>query len=78
VLTLLGLNARYNNNRRFFVEIPRDLVSKGSVFFVVIKGRDNIGEVRLDEASTVAGPAIANSPYNAWNNAIGRQAVELG
>ena len=66
-----GLNAHYNNNRRFFVEIPRDLASKGSVFVVVVKGRDNIGEVRLDEAGTVAGPAIANFPYDAWNNPIG-------
>jgi len=54
-----GLNAHYENNRWFFVEIPRDFVSKGSIFIVVIKGRDNIGEVRLDKASTVAGPVIA-------------------
>jgi hypothetical protein len=66
-----GFNARDNNNRRFFVEIPRDLATKGSVFVVIVKGRDNIGEVRLDEQSTVAGPAIANFPFDAWNHPIG-------
>ena len=70
-LTSPGFNAHYRNNRRFFVEIPRDLASKGSVFVIIFKGRDNISEVRLNEASTVAGPAIANFPYDAWNNSIG-------
>ena len=72
-LASAGFNTHFDNNndRRFFVEIPRDLATKGSIFVVVVKGRDTIGEVRLDEQSTVAGPAIVNFPFDAWNNAIG-------
>jgi hypothetical protein len=59
-----------NNNHRFFAEIPRDLATKGSIFIALVKGRDNIGEVRLNEESTVAGPVFANFPFDAWSNPI--------
>jgi hypothetical protein len=65
------LNNNSNNHRRYFVEIPRDLAAKGTVFVIVVKAHDNIGEVRLDEQSTVAGPAIANFAFDAWNQPIG-------
>lgn len=48
----------------YFVEIPEDLKAVGTVFVVVFKGGENIGEARLDDENTVAGPAIAVFPFD--------------
>ena len=49
---------------KYVVEIPEDLKSAGTVFVVIFKGGDDINEVRLDDETTVAGPAIAVFPFD--------------
>ena len=46
------------------MEIPEDLKSAGTVFVVIFSGGENIGEVRLDDETMVAGPAIAVFPFD--------------
>ena len=46
------------------MEIPEDLKSAGTVFVVIFKGGEDIGEVRLDDDTTVAGPGIAVFPFD--------------
>ena len=46
------------------MEIPEDLKSAGTVFVVIFKGGDDIGEVTLDDETTVAGPAISIFPFD--------------
>lgn len=48
----------------YVVEIPGDLKAAGTVFVIVFKGGENIGEARLDDESTVAGPATAVFPFD--------------
>jgi len=48
----------------YVVEIPNDLKAAGTVFVVVFKGGETIGEARLDDENTVAGPAIAVFPFD--------------
>lgn len=48
----------------YFVEIPEDLKSAGTVFVIVFKGGEDIAEVILDDETTVAGPAIAIFPFD--------------
>lgn len=48
----------------YFVDIPEDLKSAGTVFVVIFKGGEDIAEVRLDDETTVAGPAIAVFPFD--------------
>ncbi|KDR66313.1 hypothetical protein GALMADRAFT_81121 [Galerina marginata CBS 339.88] len=62
--TIQGADAGHDN-RKYFVQIPKDLDVKGTVFVVVLKGTGNISEVRLDDQSTVAGPAIAMFSFGA-------------
>lgn len=38
--------------------------SAGTVFVVIFSGGENIGEVRLDDETMVAGPAIAVFPFD--------------
>ncbi|PPR02088.1 hypothetical protein CVT24_011222 [Panaeolus cyanescens] len=49
----------------YFVEIPLELEGAGTVYIVLIRGSDNIGDVTVSDQTTVAGPAIAEFPYNA-------------
>ena len=49
---------------KYVVEIPEDLKSAGTVFVVIFEGGDDINEVRLDDETTVAGPAIAVFPFD--------------
>ncbi len=59
------------SRRRYFVVIPGDLASKGVVYVIVVKGvSEKIRDVRLDDDSVVAGPAIAMFPFNANGKAI--------
>lgn len=57
--------------KRYFVEIPRDLASRGVVYVMVLKGdSDDVADVRMDDDSVVAGPAIAMFPFDAEGKAI--------
>lgn len=57
--------------KRYFVEIPTDLVSRGVVYVIVLKGNtEEIGDVRIDDESMVAGPAISMFPFDADGKAI--------
>ncbi|KAF9041652.1 ferritin-like domain-containing protein [Panaeolus papilionaceus] len=53
------------DNGHYFVEIPLELEGAGTVYIVLIRGSDNIGDVVVSDQTTVAGPAIAEFPYNA-------------
>lgn len=55
------LNKKENN---YSVEIPEGLRATGTVFVVVFKGGDNIGEAVLNDENTIAGPAIAVFPFD--------------
>ena len=60
-----------NNVKRHFVEIPRDLASRGVVYVVVLRGdTDVMRDVRMDDESVVAGPAIAMFPFDAGSRPI--------
>jgi len=51
---------------RHFVEIPRDLASRGVVYVIVLKGdTDSMGDMSMDDESVVAGPAISMFPFDA-------------
>ena len=69
------LDKRENN---YYVEIPEDLKSAGTVFVVIFKGGDDIGEVRLDDETTVAGPAIAVFPFDSRGKYPGSDKKKLG
>ena len=57
--------------KRHFVEIPRDLASRGVVYVVVLRGdTDVMGDVRMGDESVVAGPAIAMFPFDAGSRPI--------
>lgn len=60
------------NRRRYFVQVPRDLAARGTVFVSVVRGRENINDVRFDDSSIVAGPAIAMFPFDAFGKPIGQ------
>jgi len=51
-------------DNRFYVEIPKDLAGKGTVFVVVFRGGEDIRQARLDDESTVAGPALITFPFD--------------
>ncbi|CAA7268585.1 unnamed protein product [Cyclocybe aegerita] len=59
-----------DNKKRYFVEIPRDLAGRGTVYVIVVRGRENIGEVRLEDEFIVAGPGITMFPFDAWGKPI--------
>jgi hypothetical protein len=57
--------------QRHFVEIPRDLASHGVVYVVVLRGEtEEMGDVRMDEGSVVAGPAISMFPFDAASRPV--------
>ena len=57
--------------KRHFVEIPRDLASRGVVYVIVLKGStEEIGDVRIDDESVVAGPAISMFPFDSDGKAM--------
>lgn len=57
--------------KRYFVEIPRDLASRGVVYVTVLRGStDAVGDVRMDDGSVVAGPAISTFPFDAQGRSI--------
>ena len=51
-----------------FVEIPRDLASCGVVYVVVLRGETEMGDVRMDDGSVIAGPAISTFPFDAGSS----------
>ncbi|KAF5324076.1 hypothetical protein D9619_011220 [Psilocybe cf. subviscida] len=59
-----GANKNNDNTRRFFVQLPRDLSATGTVYFTLVRGPDDIRAIRLDDHSIVAGPAIAEFPFD--------------
>ncbi|KAJ3508468.1 hypothetical protein NLJ89_g5737 [Agrocybe chaxingu] len=59
-----------DHKKRYFVEIPRDLAGRGTVYVIVVRGRENIGEVRLEDEFIVAGPGITMFPFDAWGKPI--------
>lgn len=64
-------NPAMDGQKRFFVVIPRDLASKGVVYVVVVRGiSERLLDIRLDDDSVVAGPAIAMFAFNANGNSI--------
>lgn len=78
VKTILGLDREERNTdgsggesvvQRHFVEIPRDLASRGVVYVVVLRGEtEEMGDVRMDDGSVVAGPAISMFPFDAGSS----------
>jgi hypothetical protein len=54
--------------QRHFVEIPRDLASCGVVYVVVLRGETEMGDVRMDDGSVIAGPAISTFPFDAGSS----------
>lgn len=57
--------------KRHFVEIPRDLASRGVVYVIVLRGNTQaIADVRMDDGSVVAGPAVSMFPFDAGGKAI--------
>ncbi|KAF9479898.1 hypothetical protein BDN70DRAFT_662439 [Pholiota conissans] len=59
-----------DNRNRYFVEIPRDLAGRGTVFVLVVRGPENIREVNLDDNNVVAGPAIVMFPFDHENKSL--------
>jgi len=57
--------------KRYFVEIPRDLASRGVVYVSVLKASSEaIADVRMDDESVVAGPAISMFSFDAEGRSI--------
>jgi hypothetical protein len=64
-------NESGETSKRHFVEIPRDLASRGVVYVIVLRGStEAIGDVRMDDGSVVAGPAISMFPFDAQGKPI--------
>ena len=53
-----------DTTRRFFVQLPRDLSATGTVYFTLVRGPGDVRAIRLDDHSIVAGPAIAEIPFD--------------
>ena len=57
--------------KRYFVEIPMDLASKGTIYATVLRGRNwDMSDISLDEDNVIAGPAIAMFTFDAKSNPI--------
>jgi len=52
------------------VTVPRDLREQGGVYVSVVQGGEQMGDVRVDDAGMVAGPALVMFAFNAQGNPV--------